>query len=117
MTEGATLDVELVRPRQRVSNLRSPTLSGVIYQTAADGRRHPYANSAVIYYSNPYGLLDAYTTTDADGRYEFCNLPLGAGYLQAGDCNDAFFDVLVDLRGDTTVDVDLAPLIKKCPGS
>src|SRR5580765_8417039 len=114
MTKGATLDVELVRSGQAVSNRRSPTLSGIIFRTAAGGGRHSYANSFVEYKSIGFQFLrDAYTTTDADGHFEFCNLSLGRGSLSVGDCNEGSnsWGSPVDLSGDTVIDLDLTPFI------
>ncbi len=108
------LDVELVRPGTRPATWVAPTLSGVVFQTA-EGRR-PVADTPVVYYSVYYGTYDVNTTTDAEGRYEFCGLPLGVGQLAAGDCNEAMQRQAVEIRGDTNVlDVDLTAMIRDCP--
>jgi len=114
--QGATLDVELVRPGQTVSNTRSPVLSGVIYRTAGGGRSS-YANSFVEYRSPSFNRI-AYTRTDADGRFEFCNLPLDRGVLTADDCNNASYGyaIPIDLRGDMVLDWDITSRVKSCPG-
>jgi hypothetical protein len=110
-------DIELVRPRTHGLSQTAPTLSGVVFHMTAEGRR-PLANTRVVYYSVYQSTpFDAYTTTDSDGRYEVCGLPLGVGQLGAGDCNDQVALFPVEIRGDTSVlDVDLTPLIRDCPG-
>ena len=109
------LDIELVRPGTRSLRHRAPTLSGVVFQTTAEGRQ-PVAGTQVVYYSVFKGTYDVYMTTDANGRFEFCGLPLGAGDLMAGDCHDATLQVPVEIRGDATaVDVDLTSWIRECP--
>ena len=61
------------------------------------------------------GMVDVLTWTDADGRYEFCGLPVGTGHVGAGDCHDASFYVDVTIPRDTKLDIDLTPLIQGCP--
>ena len=116
VVDGNTVrDIELVRAGTHGLSPVTPTLSGVVFHTTAEGRR-PLANTRVLYSSVPSGT-DAYTTTDSDGRYEVCGLPLGVGYLGAGNCNDQVLQVPVQIAGDTTVlDVDLTPLFNDCPG-
>ena len=115
LVEGDTsLDIDLVRPGTRGRRHRTPTLSGVVFETTAAGRR-PVAATPVVYYSVFRGTFDVYTITDAEGRYEFCGLPLGAGDLLAGSCNDQMMPVPIELRSDSTnVDVDLTPWIRAC---
>jgi hypothetical protein len=117
LVSGDTVrDVELVRAGTPGRSQAAPTLSGVVYYTATGGRR-PLAQTRVLYYSVYKGTFDVYTTTDSDGRYEVCGLPLGSGCVGAGDCNDAVLQVPVEIRGDATVlDVDLTSLIRECPG-
>jgi hypothetical protein len=46
--------------------------------------------------------------TDADGRYVFCGVSPGPGFVSAGDCNDARVVVTVEIRrGDNVRDVDI----------
>jgi hypothetical protein len=108
-------DVELVRPGSRGQTFASPTLSGVVFETTADGRR-PVADTPVVYYSVYRATFDVYTATDSQGRYEICGLPLGSGLLGAGDCNDAVHTVPAVINGDTNaLDVDLTSFIRNCP--
>jgi hypothetical protein len=73
-------DVELTRAGVDGSVRVSPTLSGLIYEDTPTGRR-PAARMAVLYSSNGHDGADAYTRTDDAGRYSFCNVPLGGGYV------------------------------------
>jgi len=101
-------DIEVVRLGFNDFRYDSPTLSGMVYETTADGRR-PLPHTRVLYSMNDWNGFDVYTDTDADGRYIFCRIPRGPGRLGAGDCDDAVFTLPVDVKGDTVVDVDLRP--------
>jgi hypothetical protein len=107
-------DIEVVRLGALDFRYDSPTLSGTIYETTADGPR-PLPHTRVIYAINNWDGFDVYTDTDADGRYIFCRIPRGNGRLGAGDCNDAVFWFPVEVNGDTIVDADLQPFKEKCP--
>lgn len=107
-------DIEVVRLGSPGFRYDSPTLSGMVYETTADGRR-PLPHTRVIYSINNWDGFDVYTDTDADGRYIFCRIPRGSGRLGAGDCNDAVFWFPVDVNGDTVVDADLRPFKDACP--
>ena len=109
------LDVELVRPNTRGQTFASPTLSGFVFETTS-GSRRPVSGTPVIYYSVYRATFDVYTTTDAQGRYEICGLPLGSGFLGAGSCNDAVLTVPAEISAATNVlDVDLTSFIRSCP--
>jgi hypothetical protein len=76
----------------------------------------------VLYSSNSHDGADVYARTDAGGRYNFCGLPLGSGYVLAG-CPGAltpfpefrFTRASVEIRGDTVLDVDITSSISSCP--
>jgi hypothetical protein len=119
MIEGdTTADIDLVQAG--VLTYDSPTLSGVVIETS-HGRR-PVAGTPVLYSSNGHDGADVYTRTDANGRYSFCRLPLGPGYVLAG-CAGAVMpypafrgtNVPVEIRGDTVLAVDITALVSSCP--
>jgi hypothetical protein len=108
-------DIEGVRLGSREFTYGSPTLSGVVFEETASGRR-PLMGARVLYSINRAGGIDAHTRTDANGRYQFCRVPRGAGKVGAGDCNDAIMgESPVEVNGDTVVDIDL-PSFTTCPG-
>ena len=111
---GTELNIEVVRLGSREFAYRSPTLSGVVFETTPQGRR-PLGATRVLYSLKTWGGFDAYTETDADGRYQFCRIPQGVGGIGAGDCNDAVLALPVDVNGDTVVDIDLASFNASCP--
>jgi len=110
----AELNIEVVRLGSREFIYRSPTLSGVVFETTPQGRR-PLGATRVLYSLKNWGGFDAYTETDPDGRYQFCGIPKGVGAIGAGDCNDAVLELPVDVNGDTVLDVDLASFNASCP--
>src|SRR5262249_18832712 len=67
--DGATsVEIELVRHGVIPRIQESPVLSGVIFESTAEGRR-PAADMAVIYSSHGHDGADVYARTDAEGRY------------------------------------------------
>lgn len=119
--DGDTIaDIELVQAGVLPMTYGSPTLSGVVFETS-NGRR-PVGGTPVLYSSYGHDGADVYTRTDAAGRYNFCRLPLGTGYVLAG-CPGAvtpspgfrFTNVPVEIRGDTVLDVDITSFISSCP--
>jgi hypothetical protein len=108
------LDIDLVPPGTSVGAGRPLTLTGVVSEITADGRR-PVADAPVVYYSIFRVPFDVYTRTDSSGRYEFCGIPAGAGELLAGDCHDAMMRTSVNLRSGSTMDIDLTEFNAKCP--
>jgi hypothetical protein len=116
-----TADVELVQAGILPSTYASPTLSGVVFETS-NGRR-PVGGVPILYSSNSHDGADVYTRTDADGRYNFCRLPAGAGYVLAG-CPDAltpfpgfrFTRIPVEIGGEIVLDVDITSSIGSCLG-
>ena len=113
-------DVELVQAGITPTTYGSPTLSGVVFETS-NGRR-PVGGTPVLYSSNSHDGADVYARTDAEGRYNFCRLPLGPGYVLAG-CPDApkpfpqfrFTKASVEIHGDTVLDVDITTSFSSCP--
>ena len=109
----AQRDIEVVGSGSREFRYESPTVSGVVYETTPSGRR-PLPHTRVLYSIDESSGFDAYTDTDADGRYILCRIPRGSGRLGAGDCNDAVFWFPVEVNGDTVVDTDLRPFKQAC---
>jgi len=109
----AQRDIEVVGLDSRDFRYDSPTLSGIVYESAANGRR-PLPHTRVLYSIDESGGFDAYADTDTDGRYVLCRIPRGRGRLGAGDCNDAVFWFPVEVNGDTFVDADLRAFTEAC---
>jgi len=109
----AQRDIEVVGLDSRDFRYDSPTLSGIVYESTANGRR-PLPHTRVLYSIDESGGFDAYADTDTDGRYVLCRIPRGRGRLGAGDCNDAVFWFPVEVNGDTFVDADLRPFKEAC---
>ena len=109
--DGTTVEIELVRLGEQPGMFDSPILSGVVFESTAEGRR-PAGDVAVLYSSFGHDGADVYARTDARGRYKFGNLPVGAGYLLPActrartlppDYRAVTFPV--DILGDTVLDV------------
>ena len=107
-----TVEIELVQRGVVPGTVDSPVLSGVIFETTAEGRR-PAADMAVLYSSNNHDGADVYARTDAEGRYRFYGIPAGVGYLLPA-CTRAMIlppnyraiTFPVDIRGDTIRDAN-----------
>jgi hypothetical protein len=110
-----TLDVELVAAGIHGVSYGSPTLSGRVYYVMSDGIR-PWPHTLVVYKSFAGPWYDAYATSDDDGRYELGRLPVGAGQILAGNCNDQMMPLSVKIDGDRVVDIDVTELATHCPG-
>ena len=117
----AVLDVELLSsPTTRRTIQGSPTISGVVYETTAEGRR-PIADAAVGYEAVCWTgeFPNAWTRTDANGRYELCRLPsvdiVADGCIVAFAAGRSSASGPLNPRGDMTVDIDLPRL--PFPGS
>jgi hypothetical protein len=107
-------DVAVARRGARTFACNVPTLSGIVYETIPT-RRRILTDTRVLYTLAGYGGFDAYTTTDAEGRFRFCGLPAGPATLGAGDCHDAVMTQSIEVKGDTVVDVDLTAFNDSCP--
>ena len=105
----ATVDIELTLPGIQPARWESPVLSGVVFETAPEGRR-PAADMAVLYSSYGHDGADVYTRTDTSGRYTFCGIPFGPGYVMPA-CTRAVTPppgyrgttFSVEIRGDTSL--------------
>ena len=104
----AVLDVELVPVGSPTStaNADPPTLSGVVFETTPEGRR-PVAGALVgLGGDNDYWLAGA--TTDADGRYLLCRLPIGVStHVWASKTGYAATDVNVQIDGSGQRDLEI----------
>lgn len=90
-----------------------PFVSGTVFQTTATGRE-PVPMRMVLYYVKPSSAsyLATFTYTDAAGRYEFCKVPLGPGWVWIQDPTNwdgipaAVKDVSVP-GGEVLLDIDI----------
>jgi hypothetical protein len=103
------LDVEFNHKDVRGSG-GSPTVSGVVFETTATGRQ-PVRERQVLYYAP--NILAAHTITDANGRYEFCKVPLGVGKVFVTDPYDwdlggPAAEHVVNVVGDVVVDLEIS---------
>jgi hypothetical protein len=68
---------------------------------------------AVLYSSHGHDGADVYTRTDLGGRYAFCGLPAGAGYILPA-CTRAMTPpsgyrpstFSIDIRGETVLNIE-----------
>lgn len=104
----AAAEIDLFSPEAVPRTLRSPILSGVIVEGSPP---RPAADLAVIYSSNGHDGADVYTRTDANGRFTFCSLPQGSGYVLPF-CSRDILPVpgpgathSVEILGDTTLNI------------
>ena len=103
------LDVEFNHKDVRGSG-GSPTVSGVVFETTPTGRQ-PVRDRQVLYYAP--NILAAHTITDANGRYEFCKVPVGVGKVFVTDPYDWDFggpaaERTVTVLGDVVVDLEIS---------
>lgn len=108
-------DIEVARVALGTFACGSPRLSGIVFEVTDRGRK-PLADTRVVYTIPGRAGFDVDTRTDAQGKYTLCQLPPGVGRLGAGDCNDAVLPQPVDVKGDTSFDVDLTAFYASCPG-
>ena len=105
----AVLDVELVPVGSPMltANADPPTLSGVVFETTPVGRR-PVAGALVgLGGDNDYWLAGA--TTDAEGRYLLCRLPVGySTHVWASKTGYAATDVNVQIVGSGQRDLEMS---------
>jgi hypothetical protein len=99
------VEIELVARGVQPRTLDSPVLSGVVFESTAEGQR-PVADM-VVYYTSMSIITDSIDVdrrTDAEGRYRFWNIPVGTGYL-IPVCTRATTPLMfpVDVRGDTVL--------------
>ena len=111
-----TQDIHVVADRQQLGSrlpaellARTPLLSGVVYEQAADGRRTPLADARLSLDSlGGLGFVAATTLTDAEGRYILCGLDDDTStYVFAWMEGFDVFESRVTLAGNTTLDIEL----------
>lgn len=110
----ATENIELVPVSQPMPDAATtrPLIKGMVYETTPDGKK-PIPGATV--YFDPLGglgLVAAITTTDADGRYAFCNVTSGPGWNQRVDAaKDGYVtdgqNVSVSGNAELQVDIEL----------
>ena len=88
----------------------SPTVSGVVFEAIPTGRQ-PVRDRQVLYYAP--NILAAHTITDANGRYEFCKVPVGVGKVFVTDPSDwdsggPAAERIVNVLGDVVVDLEIS---------
>ena len=89
------------------ANADPPTLSGVVFETTPEGRR-PVAGALVGLGGDNDPWL-AGVTTDADGRYLFCRLPVGEStHVWASKTGYAVTDVNVQIDGSGQRDLEIS---------
>jgi len=106
---NTVLDVEFNHKDVRGSG-GSPTVSGVVFETTPTGRQ-PVRERQVLYYAP--NILAAHTITDANGRYEFCKVPVGVGKVFVTDPYDwdlggPAAERVVDVFDDVVVDLEIS---------
>ena len=94
------LDSAATRP---ATSADSPTLSGVVYRNTAAGKE-PIAGAVIEFEYAPVPATS--TTTDAQGRYSLCQLPLGRGGLEVWLNGVSLGGVVVNISGDAVLDLD-----------
>jgi hypothetical protein len=110
---NTVLDIELVADGGRGVSAGSPTLTGVVYEMTAAGRK-PIPTADVALIAGCSGLLAPYTRTDAEGRYAFCRVPRGSACIFAAleRFGGPWFSerqVPTAVNGDTVLDIELKP--------
>ena len=115
MDADAVLDVELVSSATAPRTIHgSPTISGVVHEFSAEGRR-PISGASVGYEAVCWTgeFPHAWTETDSSGRYELCRLPSAdiadSGCIVAFAAGRSAASRLLDVRGDMVIDIDLSP--------
>ena len=110
----AAADIHVVVDRQQLGaripaelRARTPTLSGLVFERAADGRLTPLAD-AYISVDGGGDWLSATTLTDAEGRYIVCGLADEPSmYLYASKSGYRPFESSVNLAGNTRLDIEM----------
>ena len=92
------VDSAVTRP---LTTADSPTLSGVVYRKTATGRE-PIAGAVIEYEYAP--VIATTATTDAQGRYSLCQLPLGRGGLDVWLNGVQLGGAVVNVIGDDVLD-------------
>jgi hypothetical protein len=109
-------DIHVVVDRQQLGahipaelRARTPSLSGVVFERASDGRLIPLADAYISLDGlNGNGWLVATTLTDAEGRYVLCGMAdERSTYLFASKTGYGQYESTVQLVGNTTLDIEL----------
>jgi len=109
----ATENIEVVAQSHPLPDAATtrPRITGLVYETTADGRK-PIPGARVFF--DPMGgmgLVAAITTTDANGRYAFCNVtPALPNWTQRIDAvKDGYVTNGQDVNvvGDTELQLDI----------
>ena len=113
ITSDVAMDIEITLGASSRRTLRaSPTLSGTVFEKGPDGVRRPASAAEVYYTEQCRGAVIARTYADADGRYELCRLPLGAGCVTLGATGEWDYDFKITsilIQGDTVLDIEREP--------
>jgi hypothetical protein len=88
-----------------VLTVASPRVSGVVYETTAQGRQP--AEGVDLYLEWTFDLVTATSRTDRQGRYLLCGLPRDGGYVAAVKPGYEIAWARVGGDGDTVLDLDL----------
>ena len=96
------LDSAVTRP---VTAADSPTLSGIVYRSTNAGRQ-PVAGAVIEFEYAP--VIATTATTDVQGRYSLCHLPMGRGGLDVWLNGVAVGGAVVNIDGDKVLDFDLS---------
>ena len=94
------LDSAATRP---ATSADSPTLSGVVYRNTAAGKE-PIAGAVIEFEYAPVPATS--TTTDAQGRYSLCHLPVGRGGLDVWLNGVYLGGAVVYTTGDDVLDLN-----------
>ncbi|MEJ7759266.1 MAG: carboxypeptidase-like regulatory domain-containing protein [Gemmatimonadaceae bacterium] len=80
-TSSLTVDLEVVAQGEPIFETApaQPALTGVVYETTAEGRRP--LSGARVYFEFLNDEIAATTTTDALGRYSLCRLPTSPAWV------------------------------------
>ena len=106
---NTTMDIEVLTSGTRpVSPTDSPTLSGIVYENSPTGRR-PVAG-ALVMFEYLMDFVSATTTTDAQGHYSLCRMPIGGqrDLFVVAD-GKTLADVVVTVSGDQVLDIEVKP--------
>ena len=103
--ETTSVAIELVAPGILERPCGAPSIQGVVTVNSGQGAR-PVADVPVGYSSNGYDGADAYTRTDADGRYSLGNLPAGRGSIYVA-CAPMLRTEDVEIHDETVANIEL----------
>jgi len=114
--DGAALDVHLIdEPRLLEKDplpdwfSRTGTLTGLVYEMAADGTRRPIADAGITLDGlGGMGVVIAGARTGADGRYVLCGLDGDQStYAWVTKPGFTMYEADIPLTGNTVADIEL----------